>query len=79
MKRFSMYASCIIFAIILVILSIHYVSISFKPDRISRELYKNLSKTFDKNGMIVDISNCLDTEWDSIYVTEVSHPFVGVF
>ncbi len=54
--------------LIVIILAIHYVSISFKSDKISQELYKNLSSSLVGNGMIVDISDCLETEWDSIYI-----------
>ena len=68
MKNCLVYTICIILATIVIILVIHYVSISFKADKSRQELYKNLDEIVDSNGMIVDISDCLETEWDSIYV-----------
>lgn len=46
----------------------HYLSIIFKPDKISKEIYDKLKSLSIQDRMLVDISDCIKTEWDSIYI-----------
>ena len=68
MRKSIVYFLCIILMLILLALTIHFVSICFKPNKISKELYKNINKIYENDGMMVDISDLLKMEWDSIYI-----------
>lgn len=59
---------CLFVVLVITGMTVRCISVSFKANRISKELYKNLDRIYERNGMVVNISDCLETQWDSIYV-----------